>query len=65
MNPFRCKNFEIYDLDNYSVSRAEGIKNALLDKGDVPITMAGGTIGDIQVNDTHWYSPLKSDRVCK
>ena len=59
-NPFTCKNFDIYVLDNYSVHCTEDIKNALFAKGYGPIIMGGGITGDMQINDTHLHCPLKS-----
>ena len=59
-NPFTCKNFDIYVLDNYSVHCTEDIKNALFAKGYVPIIMGGGITGDMQINDTRLHCPLKS-----
>ena len=42
VNPFTCKNFNIYICDNYSVHYAEDIENTLLGKGYVPMIMEGG-----------------------
>ena len=59
-NPFTCKNFDIYVLDNYSVHCTDEVKQALLSRGYVPVVMGGGITGDIQINDTHLHSRLKS-----
>ena len=37
------------------------VKQALLDRGYVPILIGGGITGDIQVNDTHIHCPLKAN----
>ena len=42
VNPFTCKNFDIYICDNYGVNCADNIENTLLVKGYMKIIMGGG-----------------------
>ena len=59
-NIFTDQNYEIYVLDDYSVSIMPEIKVALLKKGYIFVGIGGGVIGDIQINDTDFHSPLKA-----
>ena len=61
VNPWTCKDYAIYVLDNYSVHQVEEVTTALLSKGYVPVLIGGGITGDVQVNDTHLHYALKAD----
>ncbi len=59
-NPFSCKDYAVYVLDDYSVHITQEVRRALLARGYILVCIGGGITGDIQVNDTHIHHKLKS-----
>ena len=59
-NPFRCKDFAIYVLDDYVVHQMPEVRKLLWEQ-DVLIIIGGGITGYIQKNDTHVYRALKRE----
>ena len=51
---------KIVTLDDYSAHLHPEVKEALKRKGYFSVILPGGIIGDLQVNDTDIYHPLKS-----
>jgi hypothetical protein len=60
-NPFSCRNYALYILDDYSVHITEEVRKAFLARGYILVCIGGGITGDIQVNDTHFHHPLKME----
>ena len=53
--------YAVYVLDDYSVHCMPAVRDALLERGYILVVMGGGITGDIQINDTHFHAPLKSN----
>ena len=56
---FTMKHYCIYVLDDSSVHIMPEVKEALLKRGYVYISIGGGITGDIQINDADIHAPLK------
>ena len=48
-----------YILDHCSLHVTEEVSQAMLARGYILVGIGGGITGDIQINDTHLYHPLK------
>ena len=60
-NPFKCKDFGIYKLDDYAVHLMLEVRKLLWERGYVLIIIGGGIKGYIQENDTHVHHVLKCE----
>ena len=60
-NPFTCKDFAIYVLDDYAVDLMLEVRKLLWERGYVLIIIGGGITGYIQENDTHVLRALKHE----
>ena len=60
-NPFTCKDFAIYVLDDYAVHLMPEVRKLLWERGYVLIIIGGGITGYIQENDTHVHRALKRE----
>ena len=60
-NPFTCKDFAIYVLDDYAVDLMLEVRKLLWERGYVLIIIGGGITGYIQENDTHVHRALKHE----
>jgi hypothetical protein len=56
---FTAKDYGIYVLINYSMHCMDDICFSLLLKGHILFVIGGGVTGDVQINDTDLYVPLK------
>ena len=60
-NPFTCKDFAIYVVDDYAVHLMPEVRKLLWERGYVLILIGGSITGYIQENDTHVHRPLKRE----
>ena len=60
-NPFTCKDFGIYKLDDYAVHLMLEVRKLLWERGYVLVIIGGGIKGYIQENDTHVHHALKCE----
>ena len=60
-NPFTCKDFPVYVLDDYVVHLMPEVRKLLWERGYVLIIIGGGITGYIQENDTHVHRALKRE----
>ena len=60
-NPFTCKDFAIYVLDNYAVHLMAEVRTLLWERGYVLVINGGGITSYIQENDTHVHRALKRE----
>ena len=60
-HPFMKSEYCIYVLDDYAVHLQDEVREALLKRGYILVLIGGGVTGDIQINDTHMHSPLKTN----
>ena len=59
-NIFITKNYRVFVLYDYSVQIMLGIKEALLNRGYVPVLIGGGMTGDKKVNFNDLHVSLKA-----
>ena len=60
-NPFTCKDFPIYVLDDYAVHLMLEVRKLLWERGYILIIIGGGITDYIQENDTHVHRALKRE----
>ena len=60
-NPFTCKDFAIYVLDDYAAHLMPEVRKFLWEHGYVLIIIGGGITDYIQENDTHVHCALKRE----
>ena len=60
-NPFACKNFATYVLDDYAVHLMPEVRKLLWERGYVLIIIECGITGYRQENDTHVHRALKRE----
>ena len=60
-NPFTCKDFAIYVLDDYAVHLMPEVRKLLWERGYVLIIIGSGITGYIQESGTHVHRALKRE----
>ena len=60
-DPFRCKNFAIYVLNDFVVHLMPQARKLLWERGYVLIIIGGGITGYIQENNAHVHRALKRE----
>ena len=60
-NPFTCKDFAIYELDDYATHLMPEVRKLLWECGYVLTIIGGGITAYARVNETHVHHPLNRE----